>query len=86
MKKIRLSQLYSASGTGLGYQISSYIMMRNLEGTTNRVWEVGNNSYKAFRNNQSYVLLFFKLNDNIGIITVGLHPRRIAPMELKTFL
>jgi hypothetical protein len=50
MKKIRLSQLYSASGTGLGYQISSYIMMRNLEGTTNRVWEVGNNSYKAFRN------------------------------------
>ena len=43
MAKIRLSQLYSASGTGLGYQISSYMMMRNLEGTTNRVWEIGNN-------------------------------------------
>lgn len=48
--KIRLNQLYSASGTGLGYQISSYVMMKNLEGVTNRTWEIGDNSFKAFRN------------------------------------
>ena len=45
-----LKQHYSTTGSGLGYQISSYIMMRSLEIKTGQTWVVEPSSFKALRN------------------------------------
>lgn len=48
--EFRLKQHYSSTGSGLGYQISSYIMMRSLEITTGQTWVIEQTAFKALRN------------------------------------
>ena len=45
----KLKQAYSDSGSGLGYQIGSYIMMRALEKRTGLKWGVDKNQFLALR-------------------------------------
>jgi len=47
---IRLKQHYATTGSGLGYQISSYLMMRSLETKTGQDWIITQDSFKALRN------------------------------------
>lgn len=46
----RLKQHYATTGSGLGYQISVYIMMRSLEIKTGQTWAVDQSGFKALRN------------------------------------
>ena len=48
--EFRLKQHYSSTGSGLGYQISSYIMMRSLEIATGQTWVIEQTGFKALRN------------------------------------
>ena len=45
-----LKQHYATTGSGLGYQISAYIMMRSLEIKTGQTWVVDQSAFKALRN------------------------------------
>jgi hypothetical protein len=56
---IKYHQEHTTSGTGLAYQISSYVMMRSLAEKTGLEWVIDPNSFKALRNT------FVDLNLNI---------------------
>lgn len=47
---IKYHQEYANSGTGLAYQISSYVMMRSIAERTGFEWAIDNTSFKALRN------------------------------------
>lgn len=47
---IKYHQEYSTTGTGLGYQISAYVMMRSLAERKGLEWVINTNEFKALRN------------------------------------
>lgn len=47
---IKYHQEYSATGTGLGYQISSYVLMRSIANRTRYSYTINTNGLKALRN------------------------------------
>ena len=69
----RLKQHYATTGSGLGYQISAYIMMRSLEIKTGQTWEVDQSGFKALRNT-------FK---NLRLDVISNHEDHDAPVVLE---
>lgn len=70
---IRLKQHYATTGSGLGYQVSSYLMMRSLEIKTGHQWVIGQDSFKALRNtfkdlNLNVVPDFADYKENIQVV------------------
>jgi hypothetical protein len=47
---IKYYQEYHETGTGLGYQVSAYILMRSLANRTGFKWAIDKNSFRALRN------------------------------------
>jgi len=47
---IKYHQEFAATGTGLGYQISSYMLMRSVANRTGYSYTINTNGLKALRN------------------------------------
>ena len=75
---IKFNQNYTTSGTGLGYQISSYILMRSLEIKTGQTWTINPSNLKSLRhtfqdlnlnvveNDKDYGYKLLELDDEVG--------------------
>lgn len=64
---ITFQQLTNDSGTGLGYQISSYIMMRTISTKRGFDWIISNSELKALRN--TFENLNLNLNSDVETLT-----------------
>ena len=62
---IKHHQQFHPNRTGLGYQVSSYLMMRSIEERTGFKWEVDNNSLIALRNTFSGLNLNYSKEDSV---------------------
>ena len=59
---IKYQQVYNQTGTGLGYQISSYVLMRSISNRTGYKYTINSKEIKALRN--TFVDLEVDINDD----------------------
>jgi len=73
---IKYKQEYNTSGSGLGSQISAYMLMKSLEKDTGFDWTIAKNDFTLFRNtfdvslkidDNSVICKELELDDEVGI-------------------
>ena len=77
---IKIKQAHTDSGSGLGYQISCYVLMRALEERTGLKWAVDKSQFLALRNTfkdlklniiDNYDDQLIDMNKEYTILTIG---------------